>query len=89
MRKSDFPLSLHDLLLGQAHRVAQLLDRLEGVLLGLLVLAELREDGADVEDGARRVALDRPQVELKLKVFHISVHQFVQISLFLFVFLQS
>ena len=60
------PLSLHDLLLGEAHGVTQFLDGLLGVLLRLLVPGQLGKNRADVQDCPRGVALNCPKVLLEL-----------------------
>lgn len=61
--------------------MTQLCDSLHGVLMCLLVQLELGEDGADVKDRARRVALERPQVHLEFKGIHVSVHDLAQVPL--------
>ena len=89
LRGTNSALRLHDLLLGEAHRVAQFLNGLLGVLLSLLVSVQFRQNCADVQNCPRTIALDRPKILKKFNVFCICIHHIVQISALLFVVLKS
>ena len=89
LSRGNASLCLQHLALCEFHRVTQLGHGLAGVLVGLLVLVELREDGADVEDRAGRVALDGAQVNLELEVVCVHLHQVLQISFLFFVVFEA